>query len=372
MGSEEAHKVFSNLDKREEVPPYYIVHVGREADRTDVDKDKEKITYLTYDPPFLDQPYSIQRVKFEPQKKDSFIYHAGEEILAPIAGEILYQFYWSQGREEPKSRPLKSALQHGSIIRINPQVPHHTWARGEPAEAWMIFRDLSDALISIGVDSVFTKHAGLKQSPRHITEEELRDPGRYALTAWGLAEHIRCYRERANLDLTQLADACGIDTSHLSRIEKGITNVSLDVLMRIARCLGLNLEDLVCPSKLPWEIAKIPTSSRKREAEPSEIWKNWLQYKHLLHATHWRMPSKSKIEGSKLKIPKSAHSSWILLTGEVKFKYTAEATSTPQVLESSGVLHLRREATESFALEALEESQLLHITYSTECMCNRL
>ena len=95
----------------------------------------------------------------------------------------------------------------------------------------MIFRHLSEIGTSISLESELHRDVDLHPTPRRITMTDLKDPARYALVAWGIAEKIRLHRELANLRVTTLARACGIDPSHLSRIENADTNVSLENLV---------------------------------------------------------------------------------------------------------------------------------------------
>lgn len=53
-----------------------------------------------------------------------------------------------------------------------------------------------------------------------------------------LGEGIRTLREAAGLSQEALADAAGIDRSHMSRIERGKRNVSFLNICRIAEALG--------------------------------------------------------------------------------------------------------------------------------------
>jgi len=56
-----------------------------------------------------------------------------------------------------------------------------------------------------------------------------------------LGEDLRRLRIDAGGSLTALADAVGVDPSHLARIEKGTSQPSLDLLERIAVALGADL-----------------------------------------------------------------------------------------------------------------------------------
>lgn len=55
---------------------------------------------------------------------------------------------------------------------------------------------------------------------------------------------IKIRRHQLSMSLNTLADEAGISPSHLSRIERGLTVPSYDVLDRIADALGSNLSAL--------------------------------------------------------------------------------------------------------------------------------
>ena len=55
---------------------------------------------------------------------------------------------------------------------------------------------------------------------------------------------IKALRVKQNLSLNALAAAAGISPSHLSRIERGLTVPSYDVLDRVADAIGSDLREL--------------------------------------------------------------------------------------------------------------------------------
>lgn len=65
-----------------------------------------------------------------------------------------------------------------------------------------------------------------------------------------LGQAIR--ERRAGLGLSQeaLADACGLDRSHMGKIERGERNVSLMNFIKIARAVRLSASDLLAASGL--------------------------------------------------------------------------------------------------------------------------
>lgn len=60
-----------------------------------------------------------------------------------------------------------------------------------------------------------------------------------------LGNGIRTLREELGLSQEALADAAGIDRSHMSRIERGKRNVSFLNICRIAEALGRKPSDLL-------------------------------------------------------------------------------------------------------------------------------
>jgi transcriptional regulator with XRE-family HTH domain len=69
-----------------------------------------------------------------------------------------------------------------------------------------------------------------------------------ALVALGSA--IRSARSERMLSQEALADAAGIDRSHMGKIERGERNVTLLNVKRIAGALGMRLSDLFSRASL--------------------------------------------------------------------------------------------------------------------------
>lgn len=55
---------------------------------------------------------------------------------------------------------------------------------------------------------------------------------------------IRQRRERLGHGLNRFAVQAGVSASHLSRIERGVAGAQPELLQRIARALGVTLEDI--------------------------------------------------------------------------------------------------------------------------------
>src|SRR5438105_6785560 len=61
-----------------------VVKSGRSTWRTDVE-DRDGISYENFNPSaFWETPYSILKVRFLPRAKHDFMFHDGEEFLAPL------------------------------------------------------------------------------------------------------------------------------------------------------------------------------------------------------------------------------------------------------------------------------------------------
>lgn len=60
-----------------------------------------------------------------------------------------------------------------------------------------------------------------------------------------LGQGIRKYRKRADLTQEQLAEKVDINPVYFGQIERGYKVPTVDVLLRIARALGVRLRDLV-------------------------------------------------------------------------------------------------------------------------------
>lgn len=336
---------------------------GQSVQRTD-SQASDGITYQSYNAPALwDVPYSLLRVGFEYVPKTDFMYHGGEELLIPISGRIFYHFFCNSDGKPPERKMLDAPLEPGHMIRINPQLPHHTWAADRSgAEAWMIIRHLSDTATSISVNYELAE-VDVHSAPRRTRAKDLREPGRYSLVAWGLAEKLRYYRERANLRIAQLAAACGIDPSHLSRIENADTNVSIETLIRIARALHLSIDSLIAP--MPWNCRIYPltqageTSSHVFFEEPPGP-------DHFLHPSYHYLPAGCIMDD--LIWPESeAVASWIMLAGRIIVEIRSGSGNSPELLEKGSVIHFRHAS--PTRIQALEESRILQVIYSGSCSC---
>ena len=66
----------------------------------------------------------------------------------------------------------------------------------------------------------------------------------------GLLLGLRAKRSSRGLTLGQLADACNVNSAHLSQIERGIKLASLPLAVRLARALECGVRDLLAEPDL--------------------------------------------------------------------------------------------------------------------------
>ena len=81
-----------------------------------------------------------------------------------------------------------------------------------------------------------------------MEQSSKRDGTKKALRKVGDA--IRARRKAEGSSQEALADASGIDRSHMGKIERGERNVTLLNLLKIAGALGVNLSDLLASADL--------------------------------------------------------------------------------------------------------------------------
>ena len=59
-----------------------------------------------------------------------------------------------------------------------------------------------------------------------------------------LGETVRLYRKEAGFSQEKLAEKASLSTVFISDVERGVENISVDALARIAKSLGVGLRDL--------------------------------------------------------------------------------------------------------------------------------
>jgi transcriptional regulator with XRE-family HTH domain len=65
-----------------------------------------------------------------------------------------------------------------------------------------------------------------------------------------LGEAVRAARKERGMSQEALADAAGIDRSHMGKIERGERNVTLLNVTRIAKAIGCKASDLLASADL--------------------------------------------------------------------------------------------------------------------------
>jgi transcriptional regulator with XRE-family HTH domain len=368
-GREAAEAALEAISPGEFLQNYRVMRKGEPALRTTAEQ-QDRIRYETFAPPLWAWPYSILRVRFDPSEKDRFMHHGGEEILLPIEGSISYHFFCSAGSGAPARTLLPEPVAPGSVIRIDPQIPHHAWAAGEePAVAWMVIRDLTHTTAGTHVDLPRDVSLEVQSQHRQLTAGELEQSERYALIAWGISENIRIGRLGAGLTIRQLAAACEIDPAQLSRIENGSTasNVSLEVVLRIARCLGLEIQQLLSAEFIdqhnPFKVDTLDKTGSPGKGSPLLC----IPQQHFIHLHHWKVPVGETTRLEKDRRGGAAQRSWIVLNGEAIFELADPiAGTTKELVDRDSVIHIRNDASLE-AIHALQELELLQVTYSSRC-----
>jgi len=368
-GREAARTALEAISPGDLLQNYRVVRRGEHALRTTTEK-RDRIRYQSFNPPLWAWPYSILRVRFDPVEKDRFMHHGGEEILLPIEGSVAYHFFCSAGNGAPTRRLLPDPVKPGCVIRIDPQIPHHTWAAGEePAVAWMFIRDLTDSTAGTHLDLPRDVNLEVQPPRRQLSAEELEHSERYALVAWGISEKIRLGRLRAGLSIRQLAAACEIDAAQLSRIENGssASNISLEGLLRIARCLGLEIQQLLCTEFIdeshPFRIEEIDRTPQPGMRQSILC----IPRRHFLHMNHWHVPEGETIHLEEEREDSRVYRSWIVLAGEAIFELTDPVAGTnKELIDHDSVVHCRNDAALT-AIRALQNLELLQVAYSPRC-----
>jgi DNA-binding XRE family transcriptional regulator len=60
-----------------------------------------------------------------------------------------------------------------------------------------------------------------------------------------LANNVKKHRKRVGLSQEEIAFQCDIDRTYISKVERGVANPSLLILVKIAEMLNVRIEDLV-------------------------------------------------------------------------------------------------------------------------------
>ncbi|MFJ3463432.1 helix-turn-helix domain-containing protein [Achromobacter spanius] len=81
-----------------------------------------------------------------------------------------------------------------------------------------------------------------------------------------MALKLKLLRVQAGLTLEQLAQACGLTRSYLSKVERGISTPSIETAFKLSHALGVNVDRLFGKPEQPEEFSIV----RAKHAEPDE------------------------------------------------------------------------------------------------------
>ncbi|MGB7210695.1 MAG: helix-turn-helix transcriptional regulator [Pyrinomonadaceae bacterium] len=392
-GAAAASEVFSKLYSRSLEENYYV-HLrpdsGTKILRTDA-TGVNSVDYMHYDPPsFWENRHQVMRVEVNNHKPDVFYYHDGEELVIPIKGPgVNYDFFWTEAgnKKLPKVYPGENEpllVNEGEAVRIQPQIPHRAWGAGHgKTEAWMITRPLANTAAQIYV--AWSDRDQNQASSRQISEAQLKDsiknkPGHYALIAWGISEEIRLKRQRANKSVADVAERCEIDAAHLSKIEKGQTNVSLETLIKILQFLDIDIARMVEPPSEAASTVELsqdfeghkPLFTKPPPRSPIAVDPVPARFEdHFIHPQLWRLGKNSAV--FKEPIKSMWPSTWIMISGRAVVDLTGPSSDwkgASEVLDKESVLHLRGNGPSITNILPLEDSVMLQIIFDPEkCFC---
>lgn len=115
--------------------------------------------------------------------------------------------------------------------------------QGEPAFAIMPIEEyenllaaLEDARDAVAIEEFYRRLVSGEEEtfPAEVVDRLLADENA-----------VRVLREHRGLTLKQVAEACGVTSSHISQIEKGKRSMSTEVLKKLAEVLRVDVELLL-------------------------------------------------------------------------------------------------------------------------------
>jgi len=374
LGPEQMLRSYSFSENRE---PGLDVHVVPAND----------VARQSFSPPISwNAPYSLQLVHFgrNTREIDEYEFHQGEEIVIPIQGKVEYQFYWSPGGRPPDGMLLNPPASEGSILRINPQIPHQARAAGGEAMAWLVLRHPTNSPIAVDLDQdaypialrpdLGSSHVLASDSEtsssvrsllrRRVSSGDLKKAGAYAMIAWGISDFIRDARQRTGRTATDMATQIGIDPSSLSRLEEAKTNISIEMLAKVCRGLRVGLPTCIDSGSWTHESAPIDT----RHTAPAEPMLDRPKGIHALHPFLLQLPAGEEIMApTSPGMDESDICSWIVLKGRVLLELPREMDGKATILDARNVLHFREPGVVS--VHALHDSTIVQIVSSATCTC---
>ena len=92
---------------------------------------------------------------------------------------------------------------------------------------------------------------------------------RNILLNWAIAETVRSAREAKGLTQSQLAGFAGLSEIYLSELERGGRGASLNVLLLIAKVLGVRVSELV--RQIEDALGNGPPAPPRKQGRPRKI-----------------------------------------------------------------------------------------------------
>jgi transcriptional regulator with XRE-family HTH domain len=363
----------------------------------------------------MDPRYVILEVSVKGDGNESFMTHAGEELLyvLPPGPPITYEFFWNgkvlppwetKTNEEtlPRDKGVnnggvaisddyrKVTVPPGHLIRINSTLLHKNNTQdGEEAKAWIILRPLSgpasllvhphaaDAPIGSFRKSTEVKQRFEKEDIpfiRQFSKDELAkmDVGNFLLLASGVSEKLTLHRKRAELPVEKLAAQCELNKAYVSRLERReLTNVSIPTLLDLAEPIDADISELV--SATDWVASwQEDTTGETRKTvagplPPREKFGRKRERAHYLHSSIITLKPGDPVEPFKSSSNFDNLTSVIVVEGEVIFRFETNRKPERELLVANQVFHARHNL--DFEAQALAASKLLVIRYSGECSC---
>jgi transcriptional regulator with XRE-family HTH domain len=162
----------------------------------------------------------------EPAKKAPYFSVLGEAKIIPLEGNIEIETLRSTGARVYSHR---SPIEAPTIIQAT--VPHRLIG-SKDSVALMVYEH-----------SLPTLRSFLQKE--RFAFRTMNDHALYPMVAWGIAETIRHFRRKTNMEIFELADLIGVDRAQVSRIESAGTNVGMNRLRLIADALAFDSQCLL-------------------------------------------------------------------------------------------------------------------------------
>jgi transcriptional regulator with XRE-family HTH domain len=350
------------LNPQGEPESYFVATAARVAGQVRTDLS-DQMQYVNFNPPgFWNAPYSVDHVTYGDRAQEDFAFDAGEELIIPTQGELQHHFFWTPGGSAPSRIVLNPPTTVGSVLRINPQVPHNSWAASDQAAAWVVRRHGGYSRAELSWDGLST--SAIRPPVRHRTALELSQAGRYAMVAWGISEMVRWARLRAGITTTELAHHIGVDPSSLSRLEEARANVSIEMLLKVCQALSIGIDQRIESGSWIWQRADFDHAQNSRENSVLEAPPGT----HALHPSSYQFSAgETDVVDTSYNCATAGYSSWMIVKGKVVFELNQSLGSNSLLLDKGSVVHFRENG--RLRVRALEDSSLMRIVFNATCQC---